>query len=260
MNNTSQKLKIDLSFMDNGSSQEKVWTCAYCNKEFDTKEKVDKHEETCKLNAQNNKNEVSEEYVWSCDNCGKEFDSQEEADKHEETCKQQNNIVQKIYCIKCGTENQNDANYCKKCGTQIMENIDSDGENANKMEGVSIKSLQKNDKRFKSIYNAGTSAEALGWFNLVISIILLFIGMIGSAGGTYMFGLICTIIVSYVFIKYGKNLKNVNNASMDDISILLWTCVGIVVVAIFTEGSIGFLFLLELFYIFKAKSVIKNLK
>lgn len=121
------------------------------------------------------------------------------------------------------------------------------------------KELEKDDKRYKKIYNAGASAEALGWFNLVFSIIFLFIGMIGGADGVYMFGLICTIIVSYVFIKHGKILKKVNNASIDNVTILLWTCLGIVVVAIFTEGSIGFLFLLELFYLFKAKSVFKKL-
>lgn len=120
------------------------------------------------------------------------------------------------------------------------------------------KELEKNDKRYKKIYNAGASAETLGLFNLVFSIILIFIGLIGGADGIYMFGLICTIIVSYIFIKHGKILKEVNNASMNDVTILLWTCLGIVVIAMFTEGSIGFLFLLELFYLFKAKSVIKK--
>jgi hypothetical protein len=60
-------------------------------------------------------------------------------------------------------------------------------------------------------------------------------------------------------LNYGKILKKVNNASIVNVTILLWTCLGIVVVAIFTEGSVGFLFLLELFYLFKAKSVINKL-
>lgn len=259
MNDKSQKLKIDLSFLDDESKKEYIWTCEYCNKEFDSQEEADKHEKTCKLSTKDIKNEDSEEYVWSCDNCGKEFDSQEEADKHEETCKSQNNKAEKIYCIKCGTENQKDANYCKKCGSEIVGNEETNSENTNKKENIKVKNLEKGDKRFKSIHNAGTSAEALGWFNLVFSIILLFIGMIGGADGIYMFGLICTIVVSYVFIKHGKILKKVNNASIVNVTILLWTCLGIVVVAIFTEGSIGFLFLLELFYLFKAKSVIKKL-
>lgn len=121
------------------------------------------------------------------------------------------------------------------------------------------KELEKDDKRYKKIYNAGASAEALGWFNLVFSVILFLIGLIGGVGGAYMFGLICTITVSYIFIIHGKILKEVKNASMNDVTILFWTCLGIVVIAMFTEGSIGFLFLLELFYLFKAKSVIKKL-
>lgn len=244
MDDKSQKLKIDLSFLDNEQKKESIWTCDYCKKEFDTKKEASKHEKTCKLNTKDIENEDSEEYIWSCDNCGKEFDSQEEADKHEETCKSQN-----IYCIKCGTENQKDANYCKKCGSEIIGNKKT----------IKVEDLEKSDKRFKSIHNAGTSAEALGWFNLVFSIILLFIGIISGADGTYMFGLICTLIVSYMFIKHGKILKKVNNASIVNVTILLWTCLGIVVVAIFTEGSVGFLFLLELFYLFKAKSVIKKM-
>lgn len=257
MKNKSQKLKIDLSFLENESKKDNIWTCDYCNKEFNTKKEADSHEETCKLRTKDIKNEDSEEYVWSCDNCGKEFNSQEEADKHEETCKPQNNKTEKIYCIKCGTENQKDANYCKKCGSKIIGNEETNS--GNKKENVKIKNLEKSDKKYKSIHNAGTSAEALGWFNLVFSIILIFIGMIGGADGTYMFGLICTIVVSYMFIKHGRILKEVNNASIVNVRILLWTCLGIVVVAIFTEGSIGFLFLLELFYLFKAKSVINKL-
>lgn len=231
MNDKSQKLKIDLSFLGEDSDNK------------------------IKHQKQNNK----EEYVWTCDSCGKEFDTEKECDEHEKMCKSQNDKAEKVFCIKCGTENQKDANYCKKCGSRIIENEETNSEITNKKENIKVKNLEKGDKRFKAIHNAGTSAEALGWFNLVFSIILLFIGMIGGADGIYMFGLICTIVVSYMFIKHGKILKKVNNVSIVNVTILLWTCLGIVVVAIFTEGSIGFLFLLELFYLFKAKSVINKL-
>lgn len=122
------------------------------------------------------------------------------------------------------------------------------------------KEIEKDDKRFKKIHNAGVSAEALGWFNLVFSIILFFIGIIGGADGTYMFGVICTGIASYIFIKYGKIIKKVNGVTIKDINVLLWTCGGILVVSLLGGGGIGIILLLEIFYLFSAKSVIKNLK
>ncbi|MFC1454752.1 hypothetical protein ACFLQI_01545 [Candidatus Undinarchaeota archaeon] len=50
-----------------------VWECDYCDKEFDTQAKAEKHEATCGE-------------VWSCDYCHKSFDTQAKAEKHEKTC------------------------------------------------------------------------------------------------------------------------------------------------------------------------------
>jgi len=122
------------------------------------------------------------------------------------------------------------------------------------------KELQKDDKRFKKIYNAGVSAEALGWFNLVVNIILSVVSFSSTdESGTFVFNLIYISIISYLFIKYGKIIKKVNGVTIKDINILLWTCGGILVVSLLGSGGIGILLLLETFYLFSAKSVIKNL-
>lgn len=66
--------------------------------------------------------ESVEDYVWTCDYCDKEFDSKFESDKHEEICeKNPNNIKDesKIACAKCGSENKDEAKFCKKCGNEM---------------------------------------------------------------------------------------------------------------------------------------------
>lgn len=130
------------------------------------------------------------------------------------------------------------------------------------VEGKNInKGLEKDDKRFKKIYNAGVSAEALGWFNLVANIIISLISFSGNGdSGILIFNLIYISIVSYLFIKYGKIIKKVNGVVIKDVNILLWTCLGILVVSLLGGGGIGILLLLEVFYLFSAKSVIKKLK
>lgn len=123
------------------------------------------------------------------------------------------------------------------------------------------KGLEKDDKRFKKIYNAGTSAVALGWFSLIVNIILLFVDFSSNGGsGILVFNLVYISIASYLFIKYGKIIKKVNGVTIKDINVLLWTCGGILVVSLLGGGGIGIILLLEIFYLFSAKSVIKNLK
>lgn len=202
MTDKPQKLKIDLSFLDNDNkkdiSKEKQsntfiedgkyhpWTCQYCNEEFKTKSEADEHEKICELNTEN-----------------------------------------------------------KKIKTVENKNIN--------------KELEKDDKRFKKIYNAGTSAVALGWFSLVVNIILLFIDFSSNGGsGILVFNLIYISIVSYLFIKYGKIIKKVNGVTIKDINVLLWTCGGILVVSLLGGGGIGIILLLEIFYLLGAKSVIKK--
>jgi len=123
------------------------------------------------------------------------------------------------------------------------------------------KGLEKDDKRFKKIYNAGVSAVALGWFNLIVNIILLFISFSENSNfGVLIFNLLYVGIVSYLFIKYGKIIKKVEGVTLKEINILLWTCGGIVVVSLLGGGGIGIILLLEIFYLFSAKSVIKKLE
>lgn len=123
---------------------------------------------------------------------------------------------------------------------------------------IIIKNLEKNDKRFKKIYNAGASAVALGWFNIIVNSLLLLIGIVNYSYGSLILNIIFVSVVSFIFIKYGKIIKKVNGVSMKEINVLLWTCIGIFLVAGITGGSIGIVLLIELIYIIQAKSVIKN--
>jgi hypothetical protein len=59
-------------------SEEGVWQCEYCNKEFDSKKDAEAHEKTCEKKKES----------WVCECCGKGFESKEKAEAHEKVCKE----------------------------------------------------------------------------------------------------------------------------------------------------------------------------
>ena len=44
---------------------------------------------------------MTEESMWECEKCGKQFPTQHECDKHEKTCKTKNNSSNQITEMKC---------------------------------------------------------------------------------------------------------------------------------------------------------------
>lgn len=236
---------------------ETVWTCEYCDKEFSIKSEADIHEKKC---DQNPKNIIpKEEYVWTCDVCGKEFNTKEEADIHEKTCKKEpdhSDNKSKIFCPECGTENIPETVFCKKCGHKIR--LLSEVNNQ-------IKNITEDSVDYKKIKNAGTTAEGLGWFNLTIG---LFLAVITSLDENYdlatiIINIIYILIISTIYIKFGKKVKKVVDITMKDLNILLWTTgiiIGINLLSVSSENGylMGFLFIFEFFYLIKAKSILKK--
>lgn len=91
--------------------------CNYCGNKIDLKKQNDDSETVEQVHV-----ESAEDYIWTCDYCDKEFDSKSESDKHEENCeKNPKNIKNesKNVCIKCGSDNKTEAKFCKKCGSEL---------------------------------------------------------------------------------------------------------------------------------------------
>jgi len=193
--------------------------------------------------------------VWVCDYCKKEFEIETECDDHEKICKKNPNNFTNL-CSSCGTENKKEAVFCKNCGNKL---------NASTKKSIIQKvTLNEGDKRYQKIKNAGVSGEALGWFNLIVSPIIAFSDIGETESDFLIFNLIYFLIVSFIFIKYGKNLKKVTGASLKDTTVLIWTSVVVILVNILSAlgeegGFSGILFFVELYYLFQARKVLKSL-
>lgn len=197
---------------------------------------------------------IETETVWTCDYCGKEFDTKSESDTHEKTCPK-NPINSKMSCLSCGADNLREATFCKKCGDKL-------GSDKNK-KNIIQSTLDEKDERYKKIKNAGSTAEALGWFNIILSPILILINNAELESGYFIFDLIYVVVVSIIFIKFGKKLKKVICAKMSDVNILLVLSiivVGINILSGMSDGKfVGLLYFFEIFYLLKARSTIKSL-
>lgn len=94
MSDKTNKLNIDLSFLD-GDDDKFVWTCDYCDKEFETKIESDKHQEICEKRTPEITSPVEPEYIWTCDYCKKEFETKKDSDEHELVCELNKNKTKK---------------------------------------------------------------------------------------------------------------------------------------------------------------------
>ncbi len=154
-----------------------------------------------------------------------------------------------MICQNCQKEIKDSSKFCNFCGEKIIKQVDA------------------TSKDYKKIKNAGTTAEGLGWFNLTIGILFAIItDLDGGFEFDYVFvDIVYILIISLIFIKFGKRVKKVSDVRMKDINILLGTTIfviGINFLSIISSqgegGFIGFLFILEAIYLFKAKSVLKK--
>lgn len=155
-----------------------------------------------------------------------------------------------MFCNNCGSKNDNRATFCTKCGFKIAYSESNKTVNND---------LDEESEGYKKIKTAGTSAESLGWFNLIVGPIIVLAGLAENTNEYYLVDLIYILIVSIIFIKYGKKLKNVNTSTMKDLMILLWTSIIVVSLTILSGSFTGWLFVLEIYYLFKAKTVLKSL-
>lgn len=196
--------------------------------------------------------ETGEDYIWTCDYCGEEFETKLKSDNHEKICNK-NPINLKNLCPSCGVENKKEALFCKKCGCKIKSTVIN-----------LVNKIDENSGDYKKIKNAGSTAEVLGWFNLIVSPIVAFSSSYETESSLLVFDLIYFLIVSFIFIKYGKKLKKVTGASLKDVTILIWTSVVVIALNILSAlgegGSFsGILFFFELYYLFQARKVLKSL-
>ena len=154
-----------------------------------------------------------------------------------------------MICQKCQKEIKDSSKFCNFCGEKITKQID------------------ENDKDYKKIKNAGSTAEGLGWFNLTIGILFSIITDVdgGSEFGYIFIDIIYILVISLIFIKFGKRVKKVTDVRMKDLNILLGTTIFVIAINLLSiissngeGGFIGLLFFIEAIYLFKAKSVLKK--
>lgn len=154
-----------------------------------------------------------------------------------------------MICKNCQKEIKDNSKFCIFCGRE------------------NTPELNENSKDYKNIKNAGSTAEGLGWFNLTIGILFAIMTSVdgGSEFGYVFIDIIYILVISLIFIKFGKRVKKVTDVKMKDLNILLGTTtfvIGINFLSIISSngegGFIGFLFILEAIYLFKAKSVLKK--
>ncbi len=157
-----------------------------------------------------------------------------------------------MICPNCKKEIKNGIKFCNFCGEKITKE----------------KTLDENNPSYKKIKNAGSTAEALGWFNLFFSTLyVVFSGTEeGNSIGFMAIDCIYLITISLILIKFGKKAKKVTGLKMKDLNILLTTIIFIIFInlinMIYSEGDvkiIGLLFILELIYLIRAKSALKQI-
>jgi len=118
---TDNKLKIDLSFLDEGKDS---FTCDNCGKEFSTNKDLTTHQESCNQVQPEIVEEDPNDFVWTCDYCGEEFETKKESDDHEEKCDKNPNkakLNSDKQCSKCGTSYADEDKFCKKCGNDLTK-------------------------------------------------------------------------------------------------------------------------------------------
>jgi len=159
-----------------------------------------------------------------------------------------------MICSNCLKEIKDNSKFCIFCGNKIV--------NFNKNKVNVINNIDEKSDEYKKIKNAGATGEALGWFNLFFGPISLFINNTEDNSDFLVINLIYFLIISLIFIKYGKKIKMVNGARIKDINILLIISIfiiGINILSSISDGKfIGILFVLEMFYLLKARSVVKK--
>ena len=155
-----------------------------------------------------------------------------------------------MFCLNCGSKINETAVFCNKCGFKIS---------GSKAKPEVHNDLTEGSEGYKKILNAGTTAEALGWFNLFAGPIMVFAGLSNEPNDYYIIDLIYILTVSIVFVVFGKKLKKVFTATMKDLLVLLWTSIIVVGITLLSGSFSGWLFLLEIYYLFKAKSVLKSI-
>lgn len=151
-----------------------------------------------------------------------------------------------MICKNCHKEVKENAKFCPFCGDEIMQGF------------------REGSDEYKKIKNAGSTAEALGWFNLTLGLLYIIATDVSEGNDpiSIFINIIYVIGISFTYIKFGKRVKKVNNISIKDLNVLLFTTWFVIVINLLGSLSggkfMGILFIFELIYLFKAKSILKR--
>lgn len=151
-----------------------------------------------------------------------------------------------MICKNCHKEVKESAKFCPFCGDEIMQGF------------------REGSDEYKKIKNAGSTAEALGWFNLTLGLLYIIATDVSEGNDpiSIFINVIYVIGISFTYIKFGKRAKKVNNIRIKDLNVLLFTTWFVIVINLLGSLSggrfMGILFIFELIYLFKAKSILKR--
>lgn len=92
--------------------------CFSCGKEIGEKSKFCRFCGANQKDGIEKESSNKEEYIWTCDYCDKEFDTEKECDQHEKKC-ELNPKNKKNTCPECGSEITSEAIFCGNCGYKL---------------------------------------------------------------------------------------------------------------------------------------------